>query len=164
MRGREINHQEGVRGREKGCHLGKNSWNSGVLPEGLLLHLLLQIQSVKSLFLPKTLLLGPLHLNTMVRNYRTIIVSAYDLFDSAGHILVSTRSKCPEGTGHKLFQSLMDHLKLITGKAPNEFQNMKNVVNIPSPLSSLNGRQLCRLYQFLNNNGQYRLLPVISGF
>ena len=37
---------------------------------------------------------------------------------------------------------------------------MKNVVNIPSPLSTLNGRQLCRLYQFLNNNGQYRLLPT----
>ena len=73
---------------------------------------------------------------------------------------VLTFKGVPEGTGHKLFQSLMDHPKLITGKAPNEFQNMKNVVNIPSPLSSLNGRQLCRLYQFLNNNGQYRLLPT----
>ena len=73
---------------------------------------------------------------------------------------VLTFQGVPEGTGHKLFQSLMDHPKLITGKAPNEFQNMKNVVNIPSPLSSLNGRQLCRLYQFLNNNGQYRLLPT----
>ena len=40
MRGREINHQEGVRGREKGSHLVKNSWSSGVLLEVLLLHLL----------------------------------------------------------------------------------------------------------------------------
>ena len=66
----------------------------------------------------------------------------------------------PEGTGHKLFQSLMDLPKSIIGKAPNEFTTMQNVSNIPSPLPSLDGRQLCRLYQFLNNNGSYRLLPV----
>ena len=50
--------------------------------------------------------------------------------------------------------------KSIIGKAPNEFTNMQNVSNIPSPLPSLDGRQLCRLYQFLNNNGNYRLVPV----
>ena len=66
----------------------------------------------------------------------------------------------PEGTGHRLFQSLMDMPKSIIGKAPNEFTNMQNVSNIPSPLPSLDGRQLCRLYQFLNNNGNYRLVPV----
>ena len=66
----------------------------------------------------------------------------------------------PEGTGHKLFQSLMDLPKSIIGKAPNEFITKQNVSNIPSPLPSLDGRQLCRLYQFLNNNGSYRLLPV----
>ena len=93
MRGREINHQEGVRGREKEYHLEKNFLNNGVLLEVLLLHLLLQIQSTKSLFLPKKQLLGPLRLNTTAKNYRTIIVSAYDLFNSADHILVSARSK-----------------------------------------------------------------------
>ena len=66
----------------------------------------------------------------------------------------------PEGTGHRLFQSLMDLPKSIIGKAPNEFTTMQNVSNIPSPLPSLDGRQLCRLYQFLNNNGNYRLVPV----
>ena len=66
----------------------------------------------------------------------------------------------PEGTGHKLFQSLMDLPKSIIGKAPNECTTMQNVSNIPSPLPSLDGRQLCRLYQFLNNNGSYRLVPV----
>ena len=66
----------------------------------------------------------------------------------------------PEGTGHRLFQSLMDMPKSIIGKAPNEFTTMQNVSNIPSPLPSLDGRQLCRLYQFLNNNGNYRLVPV----
>ena len=66
----------------------------------------------------------------------------------------------PKGTGHKLFQSLMDLPKSIIGKALNEFTTMQNVSNIPSPLPSLDGRQLCRLYQFLNNNGSYRLLPV----
>ena len=93
MRGREINHQEGVRGREKGSHLVKNSWSSGVLLEVLLLHLLPQIQSVKSLFLLKIQLHGPRHLNTTAKNYHTTIVSAYDLFGSAFHNLDSARSK-----------------------------------------------------------------------
>ena len=69
-------------------------------------------------------------------------------------------AKVKEGTGHRLFQSLMDMPKSIIGKAPNEFTTMSNVTNIPSPLPTLTGRQLCRLYQFLNNNGGYRLLPV----
>ena len=93
MRGREINHQEGVRGREKEFHLVKNSWSSGVLLEELLLHLLPQIQSVKSLFLPKIQLHGLRHLNTTAKNYRTTIVSAYDLFGSVVHNLDSARSK-----------------------------------------------------------------------
>ena len=71
-----------------------------------------------------------------------------------------TWANTPEGTGHRLFQSLMDLPKSIIGKAPNEFVNMQNVSNIPSPLPTLDGRQLCRLYQFLNNNGNYRLVPV----
>ena len=66
----------------------------------------------------------------------------------------------PEGTGHRLFQSLIDMPKSIIGKAPNEFTTMQNVSSIPSPLPSLEGRQLCRLYQLLNNNGNYRLVPV----
>ena len=33
----------------------------------------------------------------------------------------------PEGTGHALFQSLMDMPKSIIGKAPNEFTTMQNV-------------------------------------
>ena len=64
-----------------------------------------------------------------------------------------TWASTPEGTGHRLFQSLMDLPKSIIGKAPNEFATMQNVSNIPFPLPSLDGRQLCRLYQFLNNNG-----------
>ena len=45
----------------------------------------------------------------------------------------------PEGTGHKLFQSLMDLPKSIIGKAPNEFTTMQNVSNIPSPCQALMG-------------------------
>ena len=45
----------------------------------------------------------------------------------------------PEGTGHALFQSLMDMPKSIIGKAPNEFATMQSVSNIPSPLPSLDG-------------------------
>ena len=73
---------------------------------------------------------------------------------------ILTFTNVQAGTGHKLFQSLMDMPKFIVGKAPNEFTTMANVVNIPSPLSTLNGRKLCRLYQFLNNNGMYRLVPT----
>ena len=69
-------------------------------------------------------------------------------------------AKVKEGTGHRVFQRLMDMPKSIIGKAPNEFTTMANVTNIPSPLPTLTDRQLCRLCQFLNNNGGYRLLPV----
>ena len=43
----------------------------------------------------------------------------------------------PEGTGHRLFQSLMDMPKSLIGKAPNEFTNMQNVSHIPSPCQAL---------------------------
>ena len=66
----------------------------------------------------------------------------------------------PEGPGHKLYESLLDAPGSIIGKAPNNFDMMENCANIPSPLSSLNGKQLCRLYQFLGQNGSYKLIPT----
>ena len=91
---------------------------------------------------------------------KTLTDAITDLAENEEYTVPLTWAGTPEGTGHALFQSLMDMPKSITGKAPNEFTNMQNVSNIPSPLPTLDGRQLCRLYQFLNNNGSYRLLPV----
>ena len=37
---------------------------------------------------------------------------------------------------------------------------MASCSNIPSCLSALSGQKLCRLYQFLNNNGGYKIIPT----
>ena len=58
------------------------------------------------------------------------------------------------------FRVLVHHPKGIEGKAPHEFKYMSKCTNMPSPLSALNGQQLCKMYEFLNNNGKYHLIPT----
>ena len=65
-----------------------------------------------------------------------------------------------EGNGHRLFQSLMEPTYTISGKAPHDFKFMKNCTNIPSPMEHLSGEQSCRLYEYLDNNGGYQLIPT----
>ena len=76
--------------------------------------------------------------------------------------LVLHSSKVKEGSGHQLFQSLISYPKGIEGKAPNKFKFMENCGNMPGPLSSLNGRQMCRLHEFINNNGHYKIIPTLE--
>ena len=65
-----------------------------------------------------------------------------------------------EGNGHGLFQSLMEPTYTISGNAPHDFKFMKNCTNIPSPMEHLSGEQSCRLYEYLDNNGGYQLIPT----
>ena len=65
-----------------------------------------------------------------------------------------------EGPGHALYQSLMEPTHSIVGKAPHDFKHMKRCTNIPSPLSHLTGDQSCKLYEFLDINGKYQLIPT----
>ena len=65
-----------------------------------------------------------------------------------------------EGNGHRLFQSLMEPTYTISGKAPHDFKFMKNCSNITSPMEHLSGEQSCRLYEYLDNNGGYQLIPT----
>ena len=62
--------------------------------------------------------------------------------------------------GHKLFQACLFHPETLEGKAPHSFNYMEQCTNMPSCFNALNGKQLCRLYEFLNNNGSYRLIPT----
>ena len=62
--------------------------------------------------------------------------------------------------GHALFQASIFYPKGIEGKAPHQFNFMANCTNMPSCFNSLDGQQLCRLYEFLNNNGKYKIIPT----
>ena len=64
--------------------------------------------------------------------------------------------------GQMLFQSLMEPTHSIAGKSPHEYKWMAGCSNIPSPLEELNGAELCKLYEFLSNNGQYKLIPTLA--
>ena len=62
-----------------------------------------------------------------------------------------------EPEGHALYNQCMDFTTKPEGKAPAAHASMTNVTNLPSPLSALKGNTLCRLYQFLHNNGGYAM-------
>ena len=61
---------------------------------------------------------------------------------------------------HALYNQCMDITTKPEGKAPAAHTSMTNVTNLPSPLSALKGHTLCRLYQFLHNNGGYTIQPT----
>ena len=62
--------------------------------------------------------------------------------------------------GHALLQASIFHPKGIEGKAPHSFKFMEECSNMPSCFDALNGQQICRLYEFLNNNGKYKIIPT----
>ena len=62
-----------------------------------------------------------------------------------------------EPEGHALYNQCMGFTTKPEGKAPAAHASMTNVTNLPSPLSALKGNTLCRLYQFLHNNGGYAM-------
>ena len=62
--------------------------------------------------------------------------------------------------GHALLQASMFHPTRIEWKAPHSFKFMEDCSNMPSCFDSLNGQQVCRLYEFLNNNGKYKIIPT----
>ena len=78
----------------------------------------------------------------------------------AYNVILLARKVSDTEPGHVLYQSLVHHPKGIEGKAPHEFKYMSQCTNMPSPLSALNGQQLCKMYEFLNNNGKYHLIPT----
>ena len=61
---------------------------------------------------------------------------------------------------HTLYNQCMHITTKPEGKAPAAHAAMTNVTNLPSPLSALKGNTLCKLYQFLHNNGGYAMLPT----
>ena len=78
----------------------------------------------------------------------------------AYNVILLAREVPDTEPGHVLYQSLVHHPKGIEGKAPHEFKYMSKCTNMPSPLSTLNGQQFCKMYEFLNNNGKYHLIPT----
>ena len=65
-----------------------------------------------------------------------------------------------EPEGHALYIQCMGFTTKPEGKAPAAHALMTNVTNLPSSLSALKGNTLCRLYQFLHNNGGYAMQPT----
>ena len=65
-----------------------------------------------------------------------------------------------DSVGHQLFQASIFYLKGIEGKAPHTFKFMSECTNMPSCFSGLDGQQLCRLYEFLSNNGNCKIIPT----
>ena len=67
-----------------------------------------------------------------------------------------------EPEGHALYNQCMDFTTKPEGKAPAAHTSMTNVTNLPSPLSAIHkcSEALCRLYQFLHNNGEYAMQPT----
>ena len=62
--------------------------------------------------------------------------------------------------GHQLFQASVFYPTTIEGKAPLSFNFMAACTNMPSCFDTLDGQQICRLYQFLNNNGRFKIIPT----
>ena len=48
----------------------------------------------------------------------------------------------------------------LKARPPTNFNFMATCTNMPSCFKSLDGQQLCRLYEFLNNNGKYKIIPT----
>ena len=61
--------------------------------------------------------------------------------------------------GHQLYMKSQRYCGTIQGKAPTDHSTMETV-NIPSPLSALNGNQVCTLYQYLQFNGGQSIIPT----
>ena len=61
--------------------------------------------------------------------------------------------------GYNLYQASQRYSGSRQSKAPTSHKSMEGV-NIPSPLPSLNGNQVCTLYQFLQYNGGYQMIPT----
>ena len=71
--------------------------------------------------------------------------------------LVTTREP-PEELQY--YQEAYRHSGPAEGKAAGDHSSMSNVNNLPSALPSLSGPQVCALYQFLQFNGNYSLVPT----
>ena len=82
------------------------------------------------------------------------LLHAKDFYDEAGAPIATP--------GQLLFQSLMEPTHAISGKAPHDYEWMNKCKNIPSPLEELTGAELCKLYEFLSSNGQYKLIPTLA--
>ena len=61
--------------------------------------------------------------------------------------------------GHKIYQESQVYSGTPQGKAPLEHPDMAGI-SIPSPLPYLDGDKICKLYQFLQQNGGYHLIPT----
>ena len=61
--------------------------------------------------------------------------------------------------GHKIYQESQIYSGTPQGKAPEDHDSMAGV-NIPSPLPYLDGDKVCKLYQYLQQNGGYQLIPT----
>ena len=71
--------------------------------------------------------------------------------------LVTTREP-PEELEY--YEEAYRHSDPAEGKAAGDHSSMSNVNNLPSALPSLTGPQVCALYQFLQLNGNYSLVPT----
>ena len=58
------------------------------------------------------------------------------------------------------YQEAYRHSAPAEGKAAGEHASMANVNNLPSALPALSGPQVCALYQFLQLNGNFSLVPT----
>ena len=58
------------------------------------------------------------------------------------------------------YQAAYRYLAPAEGKAAGDHSSMSNVTNLPSALPALSGPQVCALYQFLQFNGNYTLVPT----
>ena len=91
----------------------------------------------------------------------TVEAALVDLEKVPAYSQVLLASQVPDDhPGHALFQASVFYPKGVEGKAPHAFKFMEGCTNMPSCFSSLNGQQLCRLYEFLNNNGKYKIIPT----
>ena len=60
----------------------------------------------------------------------------------------------------KYYQAAYRHSGPAEGKAAGDHSSMSNVNNLPSALPALSGPQVCALYQFLQMNGNFSLVPT----
>ena len=60
----------------------------------------------------------------------------------------------------KYYQEAYRHSAPAEGKAAGDHSSMANVNNLPSALPALSGPQVCALYQFLQLNGNFSLVPT----
>ena len=93
-------------------------------------------------------------------NYKSVCRSLDKLKAVPEYQVKLVMADLQEPEGHALYNQCMDFTTKPEGKAPAAHTSMTNVTNLPSPLSALKGNTLCRLYQFLHNNGGYAMQPT----